>query len=355
MSVLLPRVRAQISKTALHHNLTLLANHAQVPLLLPIKANAYGHGLEIVARYAAKHPQVWGLAVAVPSEAEQVARFNLAKPILLLTPPMPTEVEYLAQLGIRLPVASLAQARALPATAKAHLKIDTGMNRLGAHLKEAVQIGQFLASRGQLEGVYTHFASSDEPDLSFAYQQLEQLGQVLSQLPPVLAHAANGAGILSLGQIPNMQLARAGLAAYGFAPAHLRHILDLKPVMSIEAQVTHIHTAQRGETVSYGRLWQATKPTTLATIGMGYADGYPRNATGKAQVLVQGHNRPITGRICMDQFMVDITDLEVNVGDWIQICSSKGPSITDLADWGDMIEYEVLTGIGERVKRVPVE
>ncbi|THF68136.1 alanine racemase [Deinococcus sp. Arct2-2] len=349
---MLARAVASISASALSGNLSALSARAGVPLLLPVKADAYGHGLDLVARVAARHPAVWGMAVATPREAAQLAALNTGKPILLLTPPTPDEVGPLADLGVRLPVASLAEADALPAHARAHLKIDTGMNRLGARPAEAAAIGQRLAERGLLEGAYTHFASADEPDLSFAHTQLERFRGVLAQLPPLLAHASNGGGILSLGQLPGMGLARPGLASYGFAPPHLRPVLPLTPVMTLRARITHIHTAYLGESVSYGGLWQAQSETLVATVGIGYADGYPRNATLRASVLVAGQRRPTLGRICMDQLMVDVTGLDVGLGDWVELWGPGSLTVTDVAEWGGTIEYEVLTGLGARVERV---
>ncbi|THF87775.1 alanine racemase [Deinococcus sp. KSM4-11] len=346
------RARALISETALLHNLAALSARAEVPLLLPVKANAYGHGLETIARPAARSPHLWGFAVAVPREAQALAALNLGKPILLLTPPTPQEVPALVALGVRIPVATLAEAEALPEHARAHLKVDTGMNRLGARPEAAVAVGQRLAERGQLEGAYTHFATSDEPDLGFAHEQFRRFTAVLAALPPLLAHASNGGGILSLGALPGMALARPGLAAYGFAPPHLREVLPLRPVMSLQAQVTFVHGAHAGETISYGGLYTAPRDLTLATVGIGYADGYPRNATLHAQVTVQGERRPVLGRICMDQFMVDVTGLDVKAGDWIDLWADQGITVSEVAAWGGTIEYEVLTGLGARVDRV---
>ncbi|MCP2013890.1 alanine racemase [Deinococcus sp. HSC-46F16] len=345
------RAVALMSESALAGNLTALARRAGVPLLLPVKANAYGHGLAEVAAVAARHPDVWGFAVAVPQEAAALAALAPGKPILLLTPPTPEEVRPLADLGVRLPVASLAEAEALPAHTRAHLKVDTGMNRLGARPGEAVEIGRRLAERGLLEGVYTHFATADEPDLSFAHEQLARFQSVLAALPPVLAHAANGGGVLSFGPLPGMGLARPGLAAYGYVPAHLRDRAPLTPVMTLRARVTHVHTAHAGESVSYGGLWRAARATTVATVGVGYADGYPRNATGQAEVLVAGERRPVLGRICMDQMMVDVTGLPVQVGDWVEVWGAGEITVSEVAAWGGTIEYEVLTGVGARVER----
>ncbi|MVN86611.1 alanine racemase [Deinococcus sp. HMF7620] len=350
------RARAVINPHALRANLGALAGRAGAALLLPVKANAYGHGLEEVARVAAAHPGVWGLAVATPREAAALAALNLGRPVVLLTPPMPHEVGPLADLGVRLPVASVPEADALPPHARAHLKVDTGMNRLGARPEDAAAVGRRLAERGLLEGAYTHLATADEPDLSFAHEQLRRFAAVLAALPPtptpLLTHAANGGGVLSFGALPGMALARPGLATYGFAPPHLRGLLPLRPVMTLQARVTHLHTAYAGETVSYSGLWRAARDTLVATVGMGYADGYPRNATGHAQVLLGGQWRPVLGRICMDQLMVDVTGLAVRVGDWATLWGPADVTVTDVAAWGGTVEYEVLTGLGDRVERV---
>ena len=348
---MLPRAVATSSESALSGNLSALSGRAGVPLLLPIKAEAYGHGLGVIAPLAARHADVWGLAVATPQEAAQVAAMRLGKPVVLLTPPAPEEVGPLADLGVRIPVASPAEAEALPDHARAHLKVDTGMNRLGARPEEAVRVGQRLAERGLLEGAYTHFASADEPDLSFSEEQFRRFQGVLAALPPLLAHASNGGGILSFGKLPQMSLARPGLASYGFAPPHLAGVLPLRPVMTMQARVNQIHTVYAGESVSYNGLWTAQKETQVAVLGMGYADGYPRNATLKASVLIGGERRPTLGRICMDQMMVDISGLEVQVGDWATLWDAGQITVSDVAGWGDTIEYEVLTGLGPRVDR----
>ena len=348
---MLPRAVAHISAAALNQNLSALARRSGTRLLLPVKADAYGHGMEVVSRVAAAHPDVWGLAVATPQEAEALARLDLGKPLLLLTPPAPEEVGPLADLGVRLPVSTLAEVEALPAHARAHLKVDTGMNRLGARPADAVAVGRALAERGQLEGIYTHFATADEPDLSFARTQLDRFRAVLDALPPALAHCANGGGILSFGRLEGMSLARPGLASYGFAPEHLRGVCGLRPVMTLRARVNQRHTVYPGETVSYGGLWRAEQETEVAVVGLGYADGYPRNATLKAEVLVAGERRPVLGRICMDQMMVDVTGLDVRVGDWAEVWGEGDITVTDVARWGETIEYEVLTGVGGRVER----
>lgn len=141
--------------------------------------------------------------------------------------------------------------------------------------------------------------------------------------------------MLSFGPLPGLALARPGLAAYGYPPAHLRDRARLTPVMTLRARVTHVHAVHPGETVSYGGLWRATRETTVATVGFGYADGYPRGATGRAQVLVAGERRPVLGRICMDQCMVDVTGLEVRPGDWVEAWGADEITVSDVAAWGE--------------------
>ncbi|MGM9322435.1 alanine racemase, partial [Deinococcus aquaticus] len=134
-------------------------------------------------------------------------------------------------------------------------------------------------------------------------------------------------------------------------PPHLRAHAPLTPVMTVQASVTHLHTVPAGETVSYGGLWRAPRDTPVATVGIGYADGYPRGATGRAEVIVAGQRRPVLGRICMDQLMIDVTGLTVQPGDPVTLWTQRDLTVTDVAAWGGTVEYEVLTGVGERVER----
>ena len=351
---MLARSRAEISRSALQGNAAALARHAGARLIAPVKANAYGHGLELVVRSLADLPQVWGFAVALPREAQQLARLSPGKPILLLTPADPAEFAELTDLGVRLSISTAGEVAALPPGAKVHLKVETGMNRSGARPAQAARLGQQLAEAGMLEGVYTHFARADEPDLTPTYQQLELLRGVLAQLPPVLAHAANGGGVLGLGHLDGLSLVRPGLALYGYAPAHLRGVLPLRPALRLTARVGSVHRVYAGEGVSYGGLYTAPRDLEVATVQFGYADGYPRNATLKASCVVCGEVRPVLGRICMDQFMLDVEGLGVRPGDWVEVWGNGPVTLGDVAAWGDTVEYEVLTGLGERVERVAV-
>lgn len=361
MSSLQARSQALISASGLRRNAELLSEHAGVPLIAPVKANAYGHGLEVVGRILQNCPQVWGYAVAQPREAAELVALHTGKPVLLLTPAFPDEVAELAALGVRLSISTPEQLETLPAGAKVHLKVETGMNRTGARPADALELARTLAQRGQLEGLYTHFAHSDEPPPLFdaTYRQLELFGDVVETLRAegleFLAHCANGGGVLSLGHIDGMNLARPGLSLYGYALGHLRGVLPLTHPLRLRARVGHIHTAQPGEKVSYGGLFTAQRPTEIATVQIGYADGYPRSATLKAQAVAAGTLRPVLGRVCMDQLMVDVTGLDVQVGDWIDLVDGQQVTVGDLAAWSGIIEYEVLTGLGTRIERLAVE
>ena len=293
---MLARSRAEVSRSALRRNAALLSARAGGQLIAPIKANAYGHGLEVVVRALSDLPEVWGFAVALPREAEALAGLDSGKPTLLLTPADPSEFADLTALGVRLSVSTDEEVAALPPNARVHLKVETGMNRSGARPVEAVRLGQRLADLGMLEGVYTHFARADEPDLTPTYRQLELFQTVLAQLPPVLAHASNGGGVLGLGAVEGLQLARPGLALYGYAPDHLRGVVPLRPALRLTARVGSVHRVYAGEFISYGGLYRADHDQDMATVQFGYADGYPRNATLKAHCVVQGQVRPVLGR-----------------------------------------------------------
>ena len=197
----------------------------------------------------------------------------------------------------------------------------------------------------------THFASADGPDLSGARRQLEVFRETLARLPGVLAHAANSGGLLSFGPSAAFDLVRPGIAAYGYPPPHLANVVPLSPALRVTARVNFVHEVRAGENVSYDGLWTAPRDTLVAVIGMGYADGLPRNATGRAQVLVRGERRPVLGRICMDQCMVDVTGIDVRIGEEVEVFGNAGVSVRDWAEWGGTVTYEVLTNLGRRVER----
>lgn len=357
---MLPRVIATSSRQALSYNLDLLSRRAGVPLLVPIKANAYGHGIEQVAEVLAEHPSVWGVGVATPQEALQATPLfrEHAKPVLLFGPPDVSEIDKLMRAKVHFSLTDLSELELLPDHAQVHLKVDTGMNRLGVRAEDAVELGRTLAAHGMLAGIYSHFSSADDPNTSYSHEQFQKFSEVLYALAPELIkvrahiHMANSVGVLNYGSwlsqlSPGVTLARPGLAAYGYAP---RDQELLMPVMTVEARINLLRTVYAGETVGYGRLWQAEQDTTVAVVGMGYADGWPRNVTGKASVSVAGEQRPVLGRVCMDQCMVDVTGLDVQVGDFVTMWGPYSHAGL-VAQWADVSPYEILTGVGHRVER----
>lgn len=321
-----------------------------------VKANAYGHDMELVARVLADHPQVGGMAVAMPAEAMQIRALSLKKPVLLLTPAPAEHVAELVEGNIQLHIGSWEEAKRLPSGARVHLKVNTGMNRLGIRPEQAIELGQWLSERQMLAGIYTHFSSADS-DKALTQKQCQKLRQVTQHFPEAIVHASNSMGILNMGEFAHMTMARPGLSTYGYAVPKLRGLLPLKPVMTMRAQIIQKHTIPAGESVSYSHLWTAERETTVAVIGLGYADGYPRNATHKADVLIQTHDgqkhrRPVLGRICMDVCMVDITGLNIDIGDWVEVWGQDEVTATHISIWGETIEYEILTGVGQRVERI---
>lgn len=354
------RTRALISASALQHNLKFLSEKAGVPLLWPMKADAYGHGLEVVTPVAAEMEMVRGMAVATPDEALKLSALLRAldcrKPVMLFGPSFPDEWPALVEAGVELTINTLAEAQALPSGARAHLKVNTGMHRLGAHPAEAVKIGRRLQERGQLAAIYSHFSEAEAADQTLSWAQFQTFLEVMRHFPGVPYHMGNSAAVLNLGPLPGVSLARPGLSSYGVMPPI--ETPELIPAMTVQARVTYLHTAPAGDRVSYNGLSTLTRETLIATLPVGYADGYPRRATGQAEVLIAGERRPVLGRVCMDQLMVDATGLDVQAGDWVTLWGRDAGGnelhVSELAQWSGIAEYEILTRLGGRVKRVAV-
>lgn len=365
---MLPRAIAFSSRQALLNNFRVLSRKAGVPLLLPIKANAYGHGLEQIAHFAMQQPVIWGLAVSSPREAlralKGTANLDQRKPILIFTPPDPSEMQSLVGLGVHISLTSPHELGELPEQAKVHLKIDTGMNRLGVKVTDAVQVGRELAKRGMLAGIYSHFSSADDPDISHSQKQYQIFSDILLTLHKEIeesqaqVHFSNTAGVLNYGRWlsqlrPAVTLARPGLSSYGYGLPDQE--APLSPVMTLKARITSVRTVPAGETVGYSRLWTAPKDTKVAVIGIGYADGLPRNTSGKASVMLHNTSCPILGFICMDQCVIDVSEVkaEVQTGDWATVWgrSPLAPDAMQLAKWAGVATYEMLTKVGERVDR----
>ncbi len=333
-------------------------------LMAVVKADAYGHGAVEVAR-AATESGAWGLGVATVDEGIELRRAGLGVPVLLLGPTSPEEAERAVAHDLTVTVFRAEGARAVSRAAgqagrlgRIHLKVDTGMGRLGVRPEEAVALAGEIGALPHvvLEGCFTHLATADEADLGPARDQLRAFRAVLEALgragpAPGLRHAANSAAALCLPEA-HLDLVRCGIAVYGIAPApHLAARVPLRPAMRLCARVVHTKRVPAGTPVGYGRIYRAPRETTIATVPAGYADGYPRLASGAAHVVIRGRRLPLAGRVSMDQLTVDAGDAPVDVGDEVELWGGTLP-VDEVAAAAQTISYEVLARVSRRVPRV---
>ncbi|MFM1942966.1 MAG: alanine racemase [Verrucomicrobiota bacterium] len=369
-----PRCWAEIDLDALRHNLTSIRQHIgpNVRILTVVKADAYGHGLKAIAGHLMRcGTDVFG--VANLTEAQTIRSVGRGWPTLLLSACLPDEVHPAVRDGIMLTVSSQEelkwisqQARKLNTTAQIHLKVDTGMGRLGAAPEELPDLVHKLHQLPNLKwaGIFTHFSSAEE-DTPFTQKQLRSFENVIqhlststTQLPAI--HACNSAALLH-ESAARFNLVRPGLLVYGITPQGKRPIpstltLSLQPVLSFKTRVTRVRLAPPNTPVSYGQQFVTSRPTRLATLAIGYADGLPRSASPNAHILLHGKQCPILGRITMDQTVVDVTNLpQTQPGDTAVVIGSQEEesiSATTLATWCNTIPWEILTNISYRVPRI---
>lgn len=363
---------AVIDLEALEHNLARV--RAEVPpttrVLAAVKANAYGHGLAGTAPELERLGVEW-FGVAAPSEAYTVRRAGVSGGVLLLTPVYrPETVAALAAHEVSLVVTdrdsldAIADGLRTDAGASGrrvgvHLKIDTGMGRLGLGWHDAAAMARRIDAHPSLvlEGVWTHLAASDDQDRTYTETQLDAFDAGVSAIrhdgiDPGLLHVANSAAIFAYPD-HHLDMVRPGIVLYGYYPSPSIEALapGLRQVMRLTAPVTFVKRVPAGTNVSYEGLWAATAPTTIATVRIGYADGYRRGLTGAAQVGWKGRLLPVVGRVCMDQLMVDAGDEPIAVGDTVTLFGPGGPSAERLARSLDTVSYEMLVGVAERVRR----
>jgi alanine racemase len=349
---------AIIKLEILRKNLELLKGFAGIPALPAIKANAYGHGAIRVAQHL-EH-DVMGFAVATPREALELRSAGIQTDIVLLTPAPPEKLEELVKNQISFVVSSLAEVQALSRFSKnikVHLKINTGLNRLGARASAAatilLEVGR---SKLVLEGVMTHLVDSEDLEPEHAVKQIDLLVEFLETHKPDARffHAANTGGIMNKSLHRGIfNLVRPGIGLYGYAPGEdMNGILNLEPAMTVMAWVTMTKRVFPSEVASYNAKWTATRETNLATVRFGYADGYPRAATGKAKVEILEQVFPVVGRICMDQILVDVGELEFEVGTPVTIFGNSSITAEHVAGWAGTNAYEILTSVGNRLERV---
>jgi alanine racemase len=331
-----------------------------------IKANAYGHGVNGVAPFI--EPYVDYLGVAIVDEGIHLRELGIRKPILVAGGTLPEQVPLFAEYDLTLTGSSpelldvadeISRSTGLPI--KTHLKIDTGMERVGVREYEAEELilKTFSCRHIVVEGIYTHLANSELADRAYSEMQLERFQKVLELYPkhslpvPALRHVCNSGGILNL-PVAYFDMVRPGVLFYGVYPGEeVDRIVDVKPALTWRSRVAYSKRTLPGRPVSYGSLWQPEVETGIVTVPCGYADGYFRRMTNHAQVIIHGKRYPQVGRICMDQFMVDVGNDEVRVGDEV-ILLGQGITAEDLAGWTGTNEYEVMTNISQRVPRLYV-
>lgn len=359
---------AEIDIQAIAHNLARIRCRlgSDVGICAVVKADGYGHGAVAVAQVALESGASM-LAVAIVNEALELRRQGFVCPILVLGPAEPRDAARIVEAGLDATVYDINAARALSLAAsesgtmaRIHLKVDTGMHRLGCEPARAADlaaaIGRLPAIR--LAGVYSHFATADADDTGFAQEQLVRFKTVLAELEalgidPGIRHMANSAAAIRMPEA-HFDMVRLGIAMYGLAPSASRTWeMELEPAMSLWTRISMVKDIAEGETVSYGRRFQATRPTRIATLPLGYADGWPRSLSGRLSVPINGHAAPLVGTVCMDQCMLDVTDVPgVKTGDEIPLFGVAGLSIDAIANALGTINYEVVCMVGKRVPRV---
>ena len=366
---------AEVDLGAIRHNASLLASLvAPAGLCAVVKAAGYGHGSVPVARAALEGGATW-LAVALVEEGAVLRRNGIDAPVLLLSEPPVDAMDEVVALaltptlytdqGVEAAAKAVASAGAPPIAV--HVKVDTGMHRVGASGDGAVAVVQAVAERPELTfgGLWTHFAVADEPGNPFTDEQCARFDTVLSRLTakglrPPIVHAANSAGALAHPGA-RLDMVRCGIALYGVAPspaiAAVQGVAGLRPALSLRARVSFVKRVGAGEAVSYGLRRPLEREATVATVPVGYADGVPwRLGVSGGEVLIGGRRRPLAGSVTMDQILVDCGDDEgVLPGDEVVLIGRQGTEQITAWDWASQvgtIAYEVLCGIGPRVPKV---
>ncbi|KFN49954.1 hypothetical protein N790_00905 [Arenimonas malthae CC-JY-1] len=360
--------RIRVDLDALSHNLRALRAHAGVPVMGIVKANAYGHGLVPVGL----HLQAQGveqLGVAFLEEGIALRQAGVHLPILVMGGIFGPQAAALIAHDLEITVSSLDKLRQVEAAAEAlgrpatvHLKIDTGMERIGVHSYHA---GPFIeaavASRWcRVKGVYSHLACADEPDSPMTARQLERFLDACAHFerigaPMPLRHLANSGGVLHFPDT-HLDMVRPGIALYGVLPDPAsRATVALRPALSLVSQVVYFKVVPAGQPVSYGATWAPATDTRVVTVPIGYGDGFPRALSSRGEVLIRGQRHPIVGRICMDQFMVDIgpAGTAYNEDEVVLIGHQGGRGIRceEVAQAAGTIPYEILVGLNGRIPR----
>ena len=372
------RVWAEVDLDAIWENMIHMKENIaeNTKILAVIKTDGYGHGGVPIAKMLEQLDFMFGYAAATYEEAHVLREAGVKKPILILGYTFPYCYEELIREEIRPAVYRrdtveelVAAAAKVGKKAKVHIKVDTGMGRIGITPdEEGLEFVRFLIEHPELEveGIFTHFAKSDEADKTSANHQLELFQNFIDKIQTELGitipvkHCSNSAAILEMPQA-NMDMVRAGITTYGLYPSEevSKDIVPLRAAMSLYSHIVYCKMIHAGQSVSYGGLFTAQKDTRVATIPVGYGDGYPRSLSGRGYVLIHGKRAPILGRVCMDQFMVDISEIpEAMDGDKVTLLGMDGTERITAEELGELsgrFNYEFVCDLGKRIPRVYIQ
>jgi alanine racemase len=377
---------ALINLAALQENLFRIIARSGCGKILPvIKANAYGHGAIEVARFLAgadvtkeekKNGPIKNLSgkismfgVAFLKEGIALRKAGISHPILLMTGCPVDQIPEIVRYSLTPVLFDMESAIALSRYAEkrgkvvnVHIKFDTGMGRLGLSPSEASSfVEKVVDQQGiRVEGILTHFADADLKDLSFARYQLTEIKQIWTKLEKAgikipYCHIANSAAIMHFSRA-HLNLVRPGLMLYGYSPLESETRVRLSPVMQVKSRVIAMRHVPAGISISYGRTYVTTKASLIATVSIGYADGYPRLLSNRGVMLAKGKRVPVVGRVCMDMTLLDVSEVpSLTVGDWVTVIGAENKKSVwadEVARASETIPYEILCGIGNRVQRV---
>lgn len=366
------RIEADIDLTAIRKNILTMKEFVKrdKKILAVVKANAYGHDVIAVANELYDIVDYFG--VACIDEAIELRKKGIDKPILILGLTDNSEFPYLLKYDITQTISSVKDAVALSKVAKqldkiakVHIKIDTGMNRIGFSCnQETIKDIIFIKKLDHLhaEGIFTHYYKADEYDKGEAHHQLAEFTKIITRLEQEkvyfdLRHISNSAGIM---EMPNDQydMVRSGISTYGLYPSEEmdKDACILHPTMQLKSHITYLKTVKAGECIGYGGTYTVQQDAIIATVGVGYADGYPRALSNQGRMIVRGQYAPIVGRVCMDQTMIDVTHIkEVQVGDEVLLVGKQGEneiSVEEVAELAGSFNYEFVCNVNRRVPRV---
>ena len=371
------RAWAEIDLDALQFNIESIKNSIDkaAKIIAVIKTDGYGHGAIQIARILEEEEQVWGYAVATAEEAFSLRDAKIQKPVLILGYTFPYSYGQIIEEEVRSTVFTYETAKELSDLAvtagkdcRIHIKIDTGMTRIGIHPDDEgmALIRKISGLPGlQIEGIFTHFATADEADRTKTYHQMTLFKEYADRVDDELGiripmrHCSNSAGIAGIPEA-NMDAVRAGIILYGLWPSDEVKAdgrIQLRPMLSLKSRVVYVKMVPRGQEISYGGTYTTTRDTRVATICIGYGDGYPRSLSNCGHVLVKGQRASILGRVCMDQFMVDVTDIEqpVRVGEQVTLIGRDGGACITMEELGALsgrFNYELACDIGKRIPRI---